>query len=298
MAFQFLKCCSQVQRSRTLSSFRSLAMTSKVCYLAPGPFVYEILTVVTAATALIRMVHLTSKVRTLIQTGQRDKVSSAIQRELEEYAKWAAQDGGYDSIDIVPNLIIDAVDISESSDRIEQYMQTQMRSLAAKQRDYWRIERSGDDEARKQSKLPSKALTPGPDPSSSSAERETPASSQPAANGAPELHETPEKEPLIKPEGTEELSEKLELVFTQRPPVIYGMFVVHHSVLILSVDSSKEGDEEYVSYQVESSFNAKHQGVWNAITMAIIICLARDRMITMANDFVQLVGCPDSDPDA
>lgn len=202
-----------------------------------------------------------------------------IRKELEEYAKWAAQDGGYDDLDIIPNLIVDSVDISAGSESIEQYMQARMLKLAAEHRKYWRIERVPEEEAWKLPKVElAKVKVESPEPDS-----------------LPESLDTSH----VKIEDTDEPTGFLEGIrYTQRPPVLYGIFVIHHSAVVLSLDSFKEGKEALISYQVEAGFNAQYQGVWNAITMAIIICLARDHMVTMADDFVQLVGGPDSDPDA
>lgn len=236
-----------------------------------------------ATRALIRLIDLTSTVRTLSQTGQGDKIAPLIRKELEEYAKWAAQDGGYDDLDIIPNLIVDSVDITAGSEEIEEYMQSCMQELAAKHRKYWRIERVADAEAWKLpfAEYPEvKVETTEPD-------------------GVQPIPEPGGNITAIKIEDGDKPLPCVEGVrYTQRPPVLYGIFVIHHSAIVLSMDSFKEGKAALVSYQVEAGFNVQYQGVWNAITMAIIICLARDHMVTMANDFVQLVGSPDSDPDA
>ncbi|SPN97678.1 uncharacterized protein DNG_01191 [Cephalotrichum gorgonifer] len=70
----------------------------------------------------------------------------------------------------------------------------------------------------------------------------------------------------------------------ERPPVLYGLFIVNTTLLVLTVDPSK-GEEAHVSYQVEVNFNQRNQGVWNAITVAIVVCLARDDMITRKQYF-------------
>jgi hypothetical protein len=236
----------------------------------------------TATRALIRLIELTSAVRTLSQTGQGEKVPQLIRKELEEYAKWAAQDGGYDDLDIVPNLIVDSVDISAGSEQIEEYMQTRMLKLAAEHRDYWRIERVPAGQTWKLSRVELAEVKT----------EKTESDDESAQANAIDM-------PRIKIEDDDEPVGCLEEVrYTQRPPVLYGIFVIHHSAIVLSLDSFKEGNKAVISYQVEAGFNAQYQGVWNAITMAIIICLARDHMVTMADDFVQLVGDPDSDPDA
>ncbi|KAH7375776.1 hypothetical protein B0T11DRAFT_323757 [Plectosphaerella cucumerina] len=236
-----------------------------------------------ATRALIRLIELTSAVRTLSQTGQGEKVPQLIRKELEEYARWAAQDGGYDDLDIIPNLIVDSVDIAAGSEQIEEYMQTRMLKLAAEHRDYWRIERVP---AGQTWKLPRVELA---EVKTEKTESDDESAQSHAAVDMPRIKIEDDDEPV----GCSE-----EVRYTQRPPVLYGIFVIHHSAIVLSLDSFKEGNKALISYQVEAGFNAQYQGVWNAITMAIIICLARDHMVTMADDFVQLVEGPDSDPDA
>ncbi|ROT39441.1 hypothetical protein SODALDRAFT_310937 [Sodiomyces alkalinus F11] len=267
-----------------------------------------------ATRALIRLMELTSSVRSLMQTGQKDKAPPLILRELEEYAKWAAQDGGYDNLDIIPNIVIDIVDTTKSSVELEQYMQHRLASLAARHRKYWRIDSPADDGfADHRPAVPGRSSTSEAtpwnrrfrDPGSavtrnelSTAEARTALDNDSdARSDAASGERIGEPEVEIKIED-DELFARLELRYTQRPPVLYGMFIIHSTVLVLSTDSAKEDKDATVSYQVEVAFNVKDQGVWNAITIAIVICLARDNMVTMANDFVQLVGSPQSDPDA
>lgn len=72
--------------------------------------------------------------------------------------------------------------------------------------------------------------------------------------------------------------------WTERPPVLYGLFVINTTLLVLTVDPTK-GPEAHVSYQVEVNLNQRNQGVWNAITMAIVVCLARDGMVARKKYF-------------
>lgn len=68
------------------------------------------------------------------------------------------------------------------------------------------------------------------------------------------------------------------------PPVLYGLFIVNTTLLVVTVDPAK-GPKTYVSFQVEVNFNKQNQGVWNAITVAIVVCLARDDMMTRKKYF-------------
>lgn len=179
--------------------------------------------------------------------GHKDKFASVICKELEEYAKWAAQDGGFDDLEIVPNLVIRAVDIAEGSDRIEEYMRSSMKDLAAKHREYWRIERLAEEEAWK---MPSVAypevkleddntfqLGRGYRFSDNMLGRGRPRDAPTQASQLPNID--------IKTENVP--SGEAETRYTQRPPVLYGIFVIHHSAVVLTIDAAKEGDDAYVS---------------------------------------------------
>ncbi|KAM0282688.1 hypothetical protein ACHAQH_002885 [Verticillium albo-atrum] len=244
-----------------------------------------------ATKALIQLIELTSNVRSLVQSGQRDKVSICIRKELEEYAKWAAQDGGYDNLDIIPNVIIDVVDTTVDSAKIEEYMQQRLRELAAKHRKFWLINPSGRVSA-VQGKTSDKPVKhESDDDSATGCQRDY-------ASPTKIKREDGETEMGHVPVDSETQRPSIESRYMQQPPVMYGMFVVNATVMVLSMDSSKENDVAHVSYQVEVGFNVKNQGVWNAITVGIIMCLARDHMMTLTKNFVQLSDDPDSDPDA
>lgn len=72
--------------------------------------------------------------------------------------------------------------------------------------------------------------------------------------------------------------------WTERPPVLYGLFIINTVLMVLTVDPTK-GPDAHVSYQVEVSLNQQNQGVWNAITIAIVVCLARDGMVARRKYF-------------
>lgn len=83
----------------------------------------------------------------------------------------------------------------------------------------------------------------------------------------------------------------------RHPPVVYGLFILNTSVLLLTTDSS-QGSDGYVSFQVQIDFQEDNQSVWNALTIAIAVCLARDELRTRAGDFEELPCLSESDPDA
>ena len=89
----------------------------------------------------------------------------------------------------------------------------------------------------------------------------------------------------------------LKVKYRRQPPVVYGLFVVGTSVFLLTLDSSK-GDEGYVSFHLEMNFLDPHQSVWNGLTLAIAVCLARDDLMTRMDDFEALPVESESDPDA
>ncbi|MBE3042385.1 hypothetical protein IMZ48_07355, partial [Candidatus Bathyarchaeota archaeon] len=70
----------------------------------------------------------------------------------------------------------------------------------------------------------------------------------------------------------------------EQPPVLYGLFIVNTTLLLLTVDAAKGPDAD-VSYQVECKFSKMNQGVWNAITVAIVVCRARDDLVARKKHF-------------
>ena len=69
--------------------------------------------------------------------------------------------------------------------------------------------------------------------------------------------------PSENSESAEQPDELWAGEYTRRPPVIYGLFVVNTSVMVLTIDSAKEQDAAG-SYQVEVGFSKRGQDVWNA----------------------------------
>lgn len=90
---------------------------------------------------LMKLIDLSSEVSTLIQSDVLDKVPLAIQRTIEQYVVWAAQDGGYDKLDIVPNLIVEILPLKGGEDRAFQYVGRRMRQLAQLHREFLAVDR-------------------------------------------------------------------------------------------------------------------------------------------------------------
>ncbi|KAF4964033.1 hypothetical protein FZEAL_10894, partial [Fusarium zealandicum] len=95
-----------------------------------------------ATMALTRLIDLTAKARTSIQSGLRTKVSQLIKREMDKYLSWAAQDADYAHLRIVPNIMTEVIDTTMPEDTITEYIQNRMRSLAKLQREFLREDRN------------------------------------------------------------------------------------------------------------------------------------------------------------
>ncbi|PKS09055.1 hypothetical protein jhhlp_003668 [Lomentospora prolificans] len=179
-----------------------------------------------ATKAIIRLIDLTALVRAFVQTNQKAKIPSLIKKEVGQYLKWAAQDGGYDDMDILTNIFVEVVDVNTGGAEIAGYMQERLRESARAHRRFWRARKDGDE-----------------------------------TDGEDEL--------MLEPQEPE---------YIVHPPVLYGLFVVNTTLLVLTVDPAK-GEFAHVSYQVEVNFNKRNQGVWNAMTVAIVGCQARNDTI-------------------
>ncbi|KXH60211.1 hypothetical protein CSAL01_07716 [Colletotrichum salicis] len=257
-----------------------------------------------ATRALARLIELTAHVRGLCQTRQRHRARALIEKELHEYAKWAEQDGGYNSLEYLPNLVIDMVDTKTSPQAIEEHMQLRLKAAAATHRAHWRNDAAKPDYGEDEDEdadiednrvvlVPDTYQTPSPK------KPRTLRPSTPPSNGA--KYDDDQKHELLGSKlvsPARQSSPWQEEEYTRRPPVIYGLFIVNTSVMVLTIDSAKEGEEAYVSYQVEVGLSKNYQAVWNAITIAIVVCLARDAMMEMKEDFNTSLINGDSDPDA
>ncbi|EXF76280.1 hypothetical protein CFIO01_05362 [Colletotrichum fioriniae PJ7] len=257
-----------------------------------------------ATRALARLIELTAHVRALCQSRQRHRARALIEKELHEYAKWAEQDGGYNSLEYLPNLVIDMVDTKMSPQAIEEHMQLRLKAAAATHRAHWRNDLTNPDYREDEDEdaeiednrvvlVPDKYQTPSPKKPRALRRSNSP------SNGTKYEDDQKDRIPgwnLFSPAS--QCLYGQEEQYTRRPPVIYGLFIVNTSVMVLTIDSAKEGDKACVSYQVEVGLSKNYQAVWNAITIAIVVCLARDAMMEMKVDFNTSLNDGDSDPDA
>ncbi|TEA21796.1 hypothetical protein C8034_v005436 [Colletotrichum sidae] len=257
-----------------------------------------------ATKALKDLLTLTEKVRSTVQAGKRPEARLIIEKGLRDYSKWAEQDGGYAHLDYLPNIIIDVVDTTLTPKEIEDHMQAQLRKAAVRQRGHWAVEQAfkaaqdGNENGHQSVIDPEEAEPednrvvlvpdkyPAPTPQKSPLAQLTASPQNPDADGSRKDESANEKVDKKTTTGKD--------VF--RPPVVYGLFIVNTSVMVVTMDSAKE--EPYLSYQVEVGFNKRGQAVWNALTIAIVVCLARDAMMEMKNGFEVAAVTQESDPDA
>ncbi|EEU40215.1 uncharacterized protein NECHADRAFT_90876 [Fusarium vanettenii 77-13-4] len=281
-----------------------------------------------ATLALTRLIDLTAKARVSIQSGLRRKVSHLIKRELDKYISWAAQDADYAHLRIVPNIMTEVVDTTMSEYDITEYIQGRMRSLAKLQREFLREDSNPQFwDVLKPSIMASPMIKVEPDDCSPamgrwSASTEirrnshlciselSPATPCPGGKVKvePELEspriaqaKTPSREASptrsLSPPSPVEPQTPPKYTYRRHPPVVYGLVILNTSVLLLTTDSSK-GSDAYVSFQVQIDFQEENQSVWNALTIAIAVCLARDELRTRVGDFEELPCLSESDPDA
>ncbi|KAF4496010.1 hypothetical protein FAGAP_7843 [Fusarium agapanthi] len=286
-----------------------------------------------ATTALLRLMDLTAKTRTTIQSGFRMKVPQLIKRELDKYLSWAAQDGDYLHLRIVPNILTEIVDTKMLENEITEHIQNRMRALAKLQREFLREDRNPQFwDVIKPSVFASPKIKLEPnDGLTSFGGWLTPAEgrlgSHPRVGNVIPITKTHEvavkiepglKSPSISarvlpktvmlsresyhsqstsPSLPDEPQTPPRHTYRRHPPLVYGLFIINTWALVLTVDSSK-GSDAHVSFQVQVDFKDEHQGIWNALTIAIAVCLARDELRTRASDFQELPCVEDSDPDA
>ncbi|KAL4722607.1 hypothetical protein ACLX1H_010488 [Fusarium chlamydosporum] len=260
--------------------------------------------------------------------------------DLDRYLNWAAQDGGFMHLRVVPNIMVEAVDTTMPEDEISKHIQNQMRSLAKLQREFLRADRSSrfwDVVKPNIFKTPRDKEEPKikieiDDESPSCARWLTPTESRDSPHyhidrvfAVTESHDVAIKvEPGLKSPGLSATTQVFKTtsiskassppyslpsnspdepqtpsnrIYTRHPPVVYGLFIINTSVLVLTTDSSK-GPDPYVSFHIQVDFFDEHQGIWNALTIALVACLARDELRTRITDFEELPCVEDSDPDA
>ena len=330
----------------------------------------------------MRLIDLTLKVRTTSQSRLRHRIAGIIKEGIDQFLGWAAEDGGYADLKIVPNILTEAIDAKTMrANHITDYMQYRMKAMVQLHREFWRVDRDPDfwqaiepwimnpdnslhplllEKARRVYKklttleggksipdelasdidiTPPKtaagakrirvansptaetdelAASPGDRESkkqkmaaqddrdrdlekqdyevnqkshssktnlASLVVRESPLSKDAKPSNADKspLRRSPENEGDIK--------------FRRTPPVVYGLFILNTSVFLLTADSAK-GDDPYVSFHVEMDFLDRHQSVWNALTVAIAACMARDELMSRTEFFEALPEVQESDPDA
>ncbi|KAG6064638.1 hypothetical protein E4U32_008237 [Claviceps aff. humidiphila group G2b] len=217
-----------------------------------------------ATMALLRLIDLTSSVRTTVQSGLHQKASSLIKSSLDRYLSWAAQDGGYAHLRYVPNIITAELDPRLGETEITNLMEQRMRALAFLQREYLRVDRDDEDF------MPSEGQEHCP---AALVDRFLGQATAHHAGYAPSWGD-----------DDDDGDAAAAVVYRREPPVVYGLFVLRSSVFLLTVDSAK-GLDAYVSFHVDMHFMDRHQSVWNALTIAIAVCLARDQLAARVEDF-------------
>ncbi|OAA60774.1 hypothetical protein ISF_05813 [Cordyceps fumosorosea ARSEF 2679] len=288
-----------------------------------------------ATNALVRLIELTAAVRTTSESGLHHRVPGMVKDGLDRFLAWAAEDGGYLHRRVVPNVITEVVDTAMPERAITELLQGRMRALARLQREFLREDRDpnfwrnnntktlgggGDDYAEegwgrgilqqgylspRRTRLVNKlrrrrAGRTGKQPrlgdNSNSTEDEL-------TRGTPPHHDvaaapTPRRRTFASGADDDDLDElsTSPVKYRRPPPVVYGFFILDSSVFILTADASL-GDQAYVSFHVEADFMEHRQSVWNALTLAMVACLARDEMRERADDFEPQPEEEDSDPD-
>ncbi|KAF1729726.1 hypothetical protein CRV24_010265 [Beauveria bassiana] len=257
-----------------------------------APVVYAHSTDFRATTALVRLIELTAAIRTTSESGLHHRVPGMIKDGLDRFLAWAAEDGGYSHLRVVPNIIT------------EIYWQ---RNTPGRRRQHRSNDNSAEDELARAPLAQTAA-----DHSDAAPRRRRPFATVPAM----ELDELAQPGDSVTGLLSSSASERDGLFssaasttslvsspspaaiirYRRPPPVVYGFFILNSSVFILTADASR-GDNAYVSFHVETDFLDQRQSVWNALTLAIVTCLARDDMRRRTEDFEPLAAEEDSDPD-
>lgn len=278
--------------------------------------------------------------RTAAQSGLIFRSSEILKKGLEQYLAWAAEDAGYNELQVVPNIIVESVSLSLPEDTVTDYMQSRMRSLARLQReffrkdrrpDFWKLEKSKDPKTPPNKTPPStksillqKYLSPH---GKRLAKQKRAAADDLDDHIRHSVDETPTKKGFnirrvrhklhhftreqdelamdrssilrfrttvapAKPEdgkppktpNPKEDAEVDNVEYLRHPPVVYGLFVLGETAFILTVDSAR-GESAYISFLCETDFMNKGQTIWNALTIAMVACMARDDLRERLEDF-------------
>ncbi|PTB56365.1 hypothetical protein M431DRAFT_550413 [Trichoderma harzianum CBS 226.95] len=263
-----------------------------------------------ATSALTRLIDLTANVRTNCQSGLRRKVPQMIKKALTNYLSWAAEDGGYSHLKYIPNTTVEVVDRNGEGSTLAAFIETRMRELAQAHRELL-------------------AIKPEQGTYSTDMDPESHGETSVINSGDDEPNNHAKSRVYVKREKEEEANEiaiKRELFdgsddditmadipmastttlhspapptsYIRPPPVVFGFFIVATSVILLTADASKEDADMIINFHVDMDFQNRSLGVWNALTVAIATCLARDDMMKRMGDFEEEGVVEESDPDA
>lgn len=283
-----------------------------------------------------------------------------IKKALAKFIRWAAEDGGYNHLQYIPNVLVEILDKSTEQADLTSIIEERMNALARLHRKALAIDQNvtesmdidrqvemqikseaeASDEQQRQplkqggrswgklsSSIMSKLLglirfRPIIKPESHGEtkviddEDEEQTSIGERKQIEDRIVKTEEDEKLnIKPESFEDdvsmkdipLAQTIPsqspllpspLPFRRPPPVIFGFFVISTTVCLFTVDSSKDEPSMNLSLHLDMNFHDQSQSVWNALTVAIVACLARDDMMTRMDDFEEQRVVEESDVDA
>ncbi|EGR52653.1 uncharacterized protein TRIREDRAFT_53499 [Trichoderma reesei QM6a] len=276
-----------------------------------------------ATVALARLIDLTADILTTCQSGLRSKAPQMIKKSLEKFLNWAAEDGGYRHLEYLPNIIVEIVDRQrEDMPQTAAFVEMRMRDLARKHRQKLAIkpEKEEGELIGRRSVIKPEYHGETSVIESDADEPMTPESNDPA--GGPvnvkqedddegeeirvaikrELHSESDDDiamadiPLASSSAAN--SSSLPTLYRRQPPVIFGFFIVGAEVMLLTADSSKDEAAMNLSLQVTLNFEDRSLSIWNALTVAIVVCLARDDMMQRMDDFEEARVVEESDPDA
>ncbi|PTB62911.1 hypothetical protein BBK36DRAFT_1097870, partial [Trichoderma citrinoviride] len=270
-----------------------------------------------ATAALTRLIDLTADIRTTCQSGLRDKAPQMIKKSLDKFLNWAAEDGGYRHLEYLPNIIVEIVDKHSNGMPRTAFVEMRMRDLARKHRKMLAIKPDKEDGRRPVIKpeyhgetsviesdadepMTTEQGTPARDPVHVKQEDDEDAEIRVAIKR--ELHSESEDDiamadiPLASAPTTNSASSPT--LYRRQPPVIFGFFIIGTTVILLTADSSKDEATMNLTPQVELDFVDRSLGIWNALTVAIVACLARDDMMQRTEDFEEARVVEESDPDA
>ncbi|EHK48184.1 hypothetical protein TRIATDRAFT_81819 [Trichoderma atroviride IMI 206040] len=279
------------------------------CKKGENPIIYAHTSTFLATTALTRLIDLTACVRTACQSGLRRKTPLMIKKALDKFIRWAAEDGGYNHLQYTLNVLVEILDKDVEQADLTSIIEARMNALARLHRKNLVIDQNVTESMDPESHGETKVIDDEDEEQTDVGERK-----QTAADRVSVKMEEDEKLD-IKPESFEDdVSMKdiplaqttpsqspllsSPLPFRRPPPVIYGFFIISTTVCLFTVDSSKDESSMNLSLHLDMNFHDQSQSVWNALTVAIVACLARDDMMTRMDDFEEQRVVEESDVDA